>query len=79
MKSLEARAQYSMVREGECYIFSVKEKRAFCKVKIENITEKAAKRFLEIISGEDVRACHLTSVAEDKAIESVTEIFSELL
>lgn len=68
-----------MVREGECYIFSVKEKRAFCKVKIENITEKAAKRFLEIISGEDVRACHLTSVAEDKAVESVTEIFSELL
>lgn len=79
MKSLTTRAQYSMVREGECYIFSVKEKRAFCKVKIENITEKAAKRFLEIISGEDVRACHLTSVAEDKAVESVTEIFSELL
>ena len=79
MKSLTTRAKYSMIREGECFIFSVKEKRAFCKIRIANITEKAAKRFLRFISEGDVSACHLTSVAEDKAVESVTEIFSELL
>ncbi len=79
MKSLMKKAEYTMIREGESFIFSVREKREHCRVKIENITEKAAKRFLEIIKNGDVRACQLTSVAEDKAIESVTEILSELL
>ena len=79
MNETVEKIEYSMEKIGESFTFSVREKRDCCIVKIDYISDAGAFLFFEIIKKFRVRACQLTSVAEDKALESVTEIFRELL
>ena len=72
-------AKYSMVKKGDSYTFFIKEESNYSAVKIEHISDLGANMFFNEIISFDVRACQLLSVAEDKAAESVTEIFKELL
>ena len=79
MKKVTKDAEYTMARTEDSFTFSVKEERDFSAVKIEHISEAGANLFFNEISRFDVRACQLVSLAEDKAIEAVSEILLELL
>ena len=79
MRKVTKFAEYKMVKEKDSFTFFVKESNDYSAVKIEHISEKGAELLFNEIINLDVRACQLLSVAEDKALEAVTEILSELL
>ncbi len=79
MKLVTEFAEYTMVKTDDSFTFSVKEKNDFSAVRIEHISELGANIFFQEIAHFDIRACQLVDVAEDKALESVTEILSEVL
>lgn len=79
MKEITAFAEYTMVKTGDSFIFSVKEGEFYSAVKIDHLSELGAELFFNDIKGLDIRACHLLEVAEDRAQEAITEILTELL
>ncbi len=79
MKIFTKKAEYTMERSDAGFAFAVKEREDYCKVRIDYISEIGAELFFATIRKYGVKACQLTAVAEDSALDAVTEIFRGLL